>query len=102
MVEKGGVSLVLALMSQHLSKPRMVELGCHLIMLLMWRRPETQQIVAALPYDSGLAVVLAAMRNFTGDSGVQCSGCGALCVTKTFKGCLPLAPSHNEMYDTNR
>ena len=26
------------------------------------RRPETQEIVAALPYESGLAVVLAAVR----------------------------------------
>ena len=78
MVEKGGVCLVLALMSQHLSKSRMAELGCHLIMMLVWRRPETQEIVAALPYESGLAVVLAAMRNFPGDAGVQCCGCGAL------------------------
>jgi hypothetical protein len=78
MVDKGGVSLVLALTGQHVANPSMAELGCHLMMLLLWKRAEAQEAVAGLPYDSGLAVVLDAMRHHQGNAGVQCCACGAL------------------------
>ena len=53
MVEGGALPHVLSLMSQHLDNPRVAELGCHLGMLMLWRRAEAQESVAALPYDGG-------------------------------------------------
>ena len=78
MAEEGTASLVLSLMSGHLSNPRVAELGCHLCMQLLHQRPEVQESVASLPYDGGLAVVLYAMKAFPADGGVQCCGVGAL------------------------
>ena len=78
MAEEGTASLVLSLMSGHLSNPRVAELGCHLCMQLLHQRPEVQESVASLPYDGGLAVVLYATKAFPADGGVQCCGVGAL------------------------